>query len=235
MTIMSKLSKEDMSVAVHPVFLECKNYTLDPYWKEKFDNFSRNRFPAGVKYDSNHQNLILKLDGKKTEIIALPIDDPAYTFQIMMKILQERLNMRSNRDIILQKEELDNFCNQNICDMDCEWKKIKPKNLKEQLIMDYIAKLKEKYNLNAKEVKNVASVIQLGFYFRSLSQEDVEFSNGVINNINNLTFDKKTRKFTTPECGSVTKVMEKTNQANKFYTGVKKFIRDNNLRINKFK
>lgn len=228
--------KQRMSViTIHPIFLECKNYTLDPYWKEKFDNFSRNKFPPGVRYDSNHQNLILKLDGKKTEIIALPIEDPAYTFQIMMKILQQRLNMRSNRDITLQKEEMDEFCTQNACEMDCEWKKIKPKNLKEQLIMDYIAKLKEKYDLNNKEVKHVASVIQLGFYFRSLSQEDVEFSNGVITNIANLKFNKKTRQFSTPEYGTVTKVMEKTNQVNKFYSGMKKFIRDNNLRINKFK
>jgi len=222
-------------VVIHPIFLECKNYTFDPYWKEKFDNFSKNKFPQGVRYDANHQNLILKIDGKKTEIIALPVEDPAYTFQILMKILQERLNMRSNRDITLQKEEMDNFCSQNVCEMECEWKKIKPKNLKDQLIMDYIAKLKEKHNLNDRETKNLVSTIQIGFQFRSLSQEDVEFSNGTIHNIENLTFDKKTRKFTVPEYGAPTKAANKTVKIDKFYSGMKKFIRDNNLRINKFK
>jgi len=233
---MSVRSKEkDMSVTIHPVFLECKNYTLDPYWKEKFDNFSRNKFPQGIRYDSTHQNLILKLDNKKTEIVALPIDDPAYTFQTMMKILQDKLNMRSNRDVTLQKEEMNNFCSQNVYEMDCEWKKIKPKNLKDQLIMDYIAKVKEKHNLNDKEVKNLVSIIQIGFQFRSLSQDDVEFSNGIITDIRNLVFDKKTRKFSTPDYGTVTKVLEKGNSANKFHSGIKKFIRDNNLRISKFR
>jgi len=232
----SKRTSEDMSVIViHQIFADCKNYNLDPYWKEKFDKFSKNKFPSGVRYDSNHQNLVLKLDGKKSEIIALPVDDAAHTFQIVMKVLQEKLNMRSNRDVKLQKEEMDEFRSQNTCDLDCEWKKIKPKHLKDQLIMDYIAKLKEKHNLNDSEVKNLVSIVQIGFQFRSLSQDDVEFVNGIIKTINNLEFDEENRKFITPEYGSVAKVMEKNTNVNKFYTGMKKFIRDNNLRVTKFK
>lgn len=228
-------TKMSSSTIIHPVFEECQNYTLDPYWKEKFSNFARNRFPTGVRYDPTHRNLILKLDNKKTEVVALPEDDPTYCFQIVMKILRERLNMHSNRDLKSRKEEMTNASQKNVCDLDCEWKKIKPRHLKDQLMMDYIAELKQTHKLTPAEVKHLISVVQLGFQFKALSQDDVEFSDGVIKNIEGLEFDEETRKFITPEYACSSKAAEKTSNADKFYSSLKKFLRDDAIRMNKFR
>ena len=152
-------SKKKMaaSTIIHPLFEECKHYTLDPYWKEKFSSFACNRFPPGVRYDPANNNLILKLDGKRSEVIGLPEDDPAFVFKIVMAVMRDRLNMNSNRDLKFRKEEMAGFAQERVCDLDCEWKKIKPRHLKDQLITDYIAELKQKHKLNLAEVKNTLS------------------------------------------------------------------------------
>lgn len=229
-------TKVQMSTTIiHPLFEECKNYTLDPYWKEKFSSFARNRFPQGVRYDPTHRNLILKTEGKKTEVVGLPEDDPVSCFQTVMKIMREKFNMHSNRDITSRKEEMETESQKNICHFDCEWKKIKPRHLKDQLMMDYVAFLKEKHNLSPAEVRHLISVVQLGFQFKSLSQDDVVFSDGVIKNIEGLKFDKHKRKFVVPEYPPCSKLAEKTGHSDKFYSSLKKFLRDDASRINKFR
>lgn len=230
----SSKSSMTTSTIIHPLFEECKNYTLDPYWKDKFSNFAHNRFPVGVRYDPAHRNLILKLDGKKTEVVALPEDDAAYSFQIVMKILRERLDMHSNRDLKTRKEKMVTDSHALRCDLDCEWKKIKPRHLKDQLMMDYIAGLKQKYNLTPPEVKHLISVVQLGFQFRAFSQDDVNFSKGVVKNIEGLKFDSKTRKFMIPEYPS-SKTSDKASTADKFYSNLKKFLKDDAIRSSKFR
>ena len=102
--------------------------------------------------------------------------------------------------------------------------------------MDYTATLKEKYDLTEQETKSLISVIQIGFQFKSISQDDVDFSEGVINDIKGLKFHKKTRKFTTPEFGNPsTKTTDRGIIPDKFNTAIKRFVRENTLRINKFK
>lgn len=223
------------STIIHPLFEECKNFTLDLYWRDIFTKFALNRFPTGIRYDPTHKNLILKINGKKTEVIALPEEDPAFCFQIVMRIMRDKLNMHSTRDIKSGKEELAIDSQKNVCNLDCEWKKIKPRYLKDQLMMDYIAKLKEKYSLTPQEVKHLISIIQLGFQFKGLSQDDVDFSDGAIQDIQGLSFDRKTRKFTVPEYSSCSKTAEKPPNTDKFYPMLKKYLRDDTLRKNKFR
>jgi hypothetical protein len=223
------------SFIVHPLFAECSQYTLDPFWKEKFENFSFNKFPNGVRYDAQHQNLILKLPGKKTEVVALPYEDIPRTFQIIMGVLKEKLGLMSNRDIKINKEALKEDKQNNTTDLDCEWKKIKPRGLKDQLMSDYILYLRSKYSLTSAETRQLTSVIQLGFQFKAFSQDDVIFKRGKVKGIQGLVFNKETRKFESPEyikCSS--KATTKNTNPEKFYSMVKKFMKENSLRTTKF-
>jgi hypothetical protein len=223
-----------MTSIIHPLFEECKNYTLDPFWKDKLSNFARNRFPHGVRYDPTGRNIIVKIDGKKTEVIGLPEDDPIVCFQTVMNLLRVKFDMHSNRDIMSRKEEMSAASRETICSLDCEWKKIKPRHLKDQLMMDYIASLKEKYSLTPVEVRHLISRVQLGFQFKSLSQDDVEFSDGIVKDIKGLKFDKNKRRFVIPDYPACSKISEKTCHADKFYSSLKKYLRDDAARVNKF-
>ena len=88
---------------IFPIFDECKAYTCDSFWKEEFAKLACNRFPPGMRYDAAHHNIILKLDGKKSEVVALPEDSPAEAFQVVMKVLIGIYVMRSSRDLKIQK------------------------------------------------------------------------------------------------------------------------------------
>lgn len=220
---------------IYPIFEDCASFTMDSFWKEQFINFARNRFPQGVRYDSNHGNLILKLPGAKgTEVVALSQNSSVDTFQIVMRVLREKLGMRSTRDLKIQKQEMEDIRQQRMYDMNCDWKQLRPRHLRDQLVMDYIGSLKEKYGLTATETKNLVSIIQLGFQFHSLSQDDVDYQEGKVVNINGLTFDKKTRTFSVPEPSKTSAKSEKNSVSNKFQVTADKFLRENTNRKNKY-
>lgn len=217
---------------IFPIFEECKNYTLDQCWMDWFSNFACNKFPPGVKYDPKHNNLILKV-GKTMEIIALP-EDPANLFSTLMSVMKQKLGMRSTRDIKIQKDEIENAIKQRNIDLECDFKKIKPKHLKDQLIMNYIIHLKEKYGLDSNEYNVVASMVQLGFQFKSITPDCVIYEDGAIQSIEGLEFDEKKRKFTIPSYPKVATKIEKITSTDKFIAGMQKFIKENNIRAQKF-
>jgi ABC-type Fe3+/spermidine/putrescine transport system ATPase subunit len=225
-----------MSV-IYPFFSRCEKYTLDPFWKEYFINFSHNKFPQGMKYDPAKKSVILK-DGSKNEIIPIPEGDSVATFQVVMKILKEKLKLQSTRELKVQRKEIEDSIKeqQSIQEVNNkDWKKIRPKNLKDQLIMDYIANLKEKYTLSLYEVKKVASTIQLGFQFKHISAEDIEYSDGVVQNITNLKYSKKTREFVLKSSsGSKMAAPVRRQCQSPVYSHIDKFLKENNMRIAKF-
>lgn len=225
-----------MSV-IYPFFSRCEKYTLDPFWKEHFVNFSHNKFPQGMKYDPMKKSVILKT-GTKNEIIPIPEDDAVATFQTMTKILKDKLGLQSTRELKVQRKEIEQSIEeqQKIQEVNNEdWKKIRPKNLKDQLIMDYIAHLKEEYSLSQSEVKQVASAIQLGFQFKHISAEDIDYSDGVVHNIKNLRYNKKKRTFSIkPSSGSKIIAVSRRQNSNPVYSYIDKFLKENNIRACKF-
>jgi len=220
---------------IFPIFEECKSFVLDSFWRDEFTKLACNRFPSGMRYDAVHHNLILKLDGKKSEVIALPEDNPAETFRAVMKILRGRYDMRSSRDLKVQKKAIEDAMKKREVDLDCEFKNIKPRHLKDQLIMDYLLGLKTMHRLTNSEFRHLVSVVQLGFQFRSLTPNDVVYANCIVSDITGLEFDEENRIFvTTAETSYPTSKTEKTAHPDKFYTCLKKFIHDDNNRARKF-
>lgn len=219
---------------IYPIFDECKNFTLDSFWREELGKLAYNKFPPGLRYDAVKNNLTLKLDGKKIETYSLS-ENPADVFQIVMKILKGKYDMRSSRDLKIQKSIMDEAMKKRETDLDCEFKNIKPRHLKDQLIMDYLVVLKSKHSLTTGEFKNLVSVVQLGFQFRELSPNDVVYINGEVTDIQGLVFDEKERSFTTPETvhHSSSSKSEKRGP-DRFYSCLKKFMSDDNNRVRKY-
>jgi len=219
---------------IHPIFDECRGFTLDSFWQEQFSMFAANKFPMGVRYDSAHKNLILKLEGKRSEVIAIPDDRPTETFQIMMNVLKGRLNMRSTRDLQIERKALDDAVKKRTVELGCEWKKIKPRQIRDQLMMDFIGELKTYYSLTLVEYRKLVCAIQLAFQFKSLTPDDVVYDaeEGKVTDINGLVFDEQTREFQVPKCPAAsTKTTERPSVSTKFYTTLVKYYKENNARV----
>ena len=212
------------SPIIFPIFLECAKYTLDSYWKEIFNNCAHNKFPQGIKFDSNAKNFIISTK-KNKEIIPL-IKDPIQLFQLLMNIFKNKFEMKSTRETKFQKDKINKIKKRRDSNLDCEWKKIKPKNLKDQLIYNYIDFLEKKYNLNTLEVRNLLSVIQLGFQFRTIQPDHVNYSNGIVHGIKGLVFNKDKRLFKIKNKSVKTTKNDKSSLTNKFYSMIDKFVKE---------
>jgi hypothetical protein len=222
---------------LYPLFEDMKKFTLDPFWCEQLGNFACNKFPVGLRYDPIQNHFIVKIDGKKADVIVLPeirpdtTDNLSAAYEVTMDVLRNKLHMRSSRELKLRQEEMDRALQKHAMDLDCEFKKIKPRVLRDQLIMNFITELKERYGLSPSELKKLINTIQQGFQFKSLGADDVEYTDGVVKGINGLTFDEEERVFSIPPYPPRVSKPEKQPTNNRFLTAIDKFFKDDAMRV----
>lgn len=225
-------------MSVFDIFEKARAFTLDPFWIEVFSDCACNKFPKGIRYDQQKNNIIVKTSNGKTEVIGLSQKKPEIVFQTMMWIFKEKCDMISTRDLKVRKKKMDDKLKDDLLE-NCKFKDIKPRNLKDRLIMDYISSLKLKHNLNDLEFSKLISTVQLAIQFKSINaSNDIEYFDGKVQDIKGLVFDEEKREFKTPEFlfstkGSKNK-SEKMSQ-DIFISNVKKFFQENNIRAKKFK
>jgi len=216
-------------VLIYPIFAECKDYTLDPFWQDIFLKCACNRFPKNLRYNNKNSTINIKTPcaggRSKTEVIDIP-DDPVEIFQAMMFVFREKLGLRSTRDLQTQALELEGIKQKIKVDLDCDWKKLKPRTLKDELIMNYVMKLIEEYNLDPKDSRVLLPTIYLGFQYKKLTAEHVEYEKGVIKNIIGLEIDPVEKRFYITNEPKVINKSEKTVQPRRFWRDIDKFLRD---------
>lgn len=222
----------DKSLYQH--IIEAKKYTKDPHWKDMLDSCARNRFPKGAKYFHNKNILYVRTDvsGRaRTETITLPTD-PKNCYETLMHVFKNLLGLKSDEDIKESKKELETARQKNYIDLDCDWKKLKPRTIKNHILMNFVASKIEEYEIDKKHVTKLYKLIQLGMQFKQLSSDDFEYSDGVIYSIIGLEYDEETGFFTlTNKQGSLS-----TPSANKPYNHLEKaadkWVKDYNVYTN---
>jgi hypothetical protein len=171
-----------MQVVIHPIFIECKRYTLDSEWTKIFDDCAANKFPNDCSFDPKERVMIL--NEKK---VSIPDTFPD-AFVVIKNCLKEKLSKGDAQ----QSED----------DTECEWKNVR-KTRREHLLFEYAETLKKQYDLSDVEVKRLWAKIMLGLQFHSLNTSDIEFSDGKIQKINGLEFDEKKREFIIPAAKTI--------------------------------
>lgn len=179
---------------VHPIFHECAEYTLDPFWQQVFDECARGRFPRGTSI--NAAGNIVYFRNKDNSFTSYKLDKtPEVIFQDLKELFQKFLNFKSHQDRQDIRDELDNICRDINEIFAGDWKKIKRKKIKEPIIRKYILDLQKEYSLDSKETSQVAQLIKLGFLFNWINNDDVDYKDQRILNIKTLHFDETERTF----------------------------------------
>jgi len=206
------------NAVVYPEFNVCLNFTFDNYWREIFSNCSKGTFPKGMKYDQAKHTLYVKpdLNSRQNQHFILDINDAegSKIYKVCMHIFRNILNMRSDQDIKLSCDELEKIREKNEVDLDCEWKKLKPRSIKNQLLMNFAIALVNEYDLKSNQAKHIYGDIQLGFRFKQLTSDDVEYSNGTVISINGLEFDSEKKTFILTHIPKTVSRVEKPPQRN---------------------
>lgn len=225
------------SAVSYEIFDQCSEYVLDTYWKDIFQSCARNKFPRGVRYTEDPPSLVVKvpISGNRTrnEIFSLP-SEPKEALSVLMTVFKDVLGLRSNKDLNLQKRELEEAARNSPVQVNCEWKKIQPRTLKDIIIMRYVLELREKHNLSSREAKGLYDLITQGFQFKRITTDDIDYENGKINNIKCLEFKPETGFTLTNDYKECSEKSRAGNNhivpSKKFSQSIDRFIREYNSR-----
>jgi len=193
---------------------------------------STNKFPKGLRYDDVKKKLYIRVDGTKSDIINIP-SEATKAFSVLIDVFRIHLNLLSPQDLMRRKEHMQDLLQMPSLS-DCEWKQIRSKNMKESLISKFVQELKNEYELTAKESKTLFILINLGFQFKKLSNDDIIFNKGKIIEIKNLNYDSSTRTFSLINEGKIGPRSVKTIKSDYFYHCIDKYIKEYISRKSKF-
>lgn len=217
----------NVPTVIYKYFEECQDFTMDQYWKDVFFSCACGKFPKNCRYDPSNNTLYIRLQTSSTktkgEAISLP-QNPEELFLVMMDVFKNKLGMFSSRDLQIKKDELEDIQKQYQINMNCDWKKLKPRSVKEFLIINYITSLQQQYFLTSKETKNLLTYVNIWIQLKKITSDDIKYENKSIVAIRGMDVDKETKvwKNTNP-CRFITKV-EKVNKPQKFEQSLNKFI-----------
>ena len=167
---------------LYPVFLECCIYIKDASWKNVFEDFAYGICPyecfiskGYLCCNSKNKNFIYNIKSKK---------DPKIIFEEIRKLLTEKLN-------ILNKTCYKNMYDEAEEDKIIKWSKIKRKNTKDFLILNYLSENKINFNLCNQEVNKLQKIINIGIIFKTILSEDIVLKEGKIEKIEGIDITHK--------------------------------------------
>jgi hypothetical protein len=208
-----------------PIFEECKKYTLDPFWKDILTSCSKNKFPKGMKYNPIDNILYVKDKNNKSTSFQLSSDVKSI-FRTVIDIFKKEFGIYSPLDIQQKRKEIGDLQEEN--DASQEWKTLKPRILKDFFILEFVKKLSKQHNLSGEEKKKLYDEIQFSIHFNKITAAHINFNVGtqMIESIEGLVFDKKTRQFNVTNESNIPHKSEKNTVDKRVYQAIDKFIRE---------
>jgi len=187
------------------IFEEFKGLTVNNFLISVFDNCERGEYPEGMTVKDN--NIIVN-DIK----IELSIDNFK---EIVTLIKTLKIEDSTTRILNTGTKEIDQQ----------DWKMVKKKASKNNIIMTYVFSLKEQYSLTPNEIKFLLSQIQTGLQLKIISSDDVDYIDGEIRGIENLTFNEETRIFEFDRVSEPTIKEEKITKSNPLLSEIESYLK----------
>jgi hypothetical protein len=183
--------KRNQLVVINPIFEQFIETLKDPFWVNVMKECSYGKFPRGTSFRNNILSSRKGLKVISEELNNDLIDGP----QKCIEFFQTHCNLKSDHDLILERERLD-VCGINgpkISTM--SWSDIRSGSVKQSIILDYIYKIHSERNLNREQLNNLKTQVNLGFTLKYFTSDHVVFSNGVISDIKGLKWDHHKEEF----------------------------------------
>lgn len=172
---------------MYPVFLETCKFTEDGFWKQVFEELAYGKTPYGSYINKGF--LCCNYKGKEFSY-KIDSSDPEKLFQDVHDLLSRKLGVESSadksrkiKDFVKIQEEIMEIRN-------AKWSGIKKKSTKDFIIENFIVEMKKKWNLSDSDSRKLNSIINIGLLFKTITSKDIDYSDGKINSINNITFEE---------------------------------------------
>jgi len=167
---------------MYPLFERCSDFTIDKFWKKTFSDLAKGKTPNGVYIYKGS----LRLKGKPTDSITFTeSDDCRHTFDNIYQFLSAVCSILSPDDKVKQRHEFNSIEQENCKN---NWIDIKRKKVRDLMIESFAVKMKQKYLLSLKQTRCLISTICMGLLFKSISAINIILENGLIKNIDGISF-----------------------------------------------
>jgi hypothetical protein len=181
MTARSNRGKKEL---LHPVFLECRDYVDNQFWKSLFEEFAYGKYPKQLYITQQHtiqstnrtNTFHYSFKGKSVPEMIPEIQD----------LLIKHTSLISSEEILVKKNDQLQYKQ----DTWASWKDIKKKYIKEILLMDYCTVIRNDYKL---PMECIISLFQLLNYS---NLQEVYMEDNKIVHIPGIVYDSDTRMFT---------------------------------------
>jgi hypothetical protein len=169
---------------IYPVFLECCRHADDSFWENIFEDLAYGKTPYGTYINKNflccsykNKEFSYKIERKNSDEL----------YNDIYNLLTNKLGILSNKEKVKKRDHFNNAENK-IKNCRQDWVNIKKKNIKDLLVERYVVDMKNKYSLTIKQCKYLLSIIFIAIIFKVFTSDDIEYSDGKIQNINGIEF-----------------------------------------------
>lgn len=176
----------------YPIFNECIKCTSDNFWIEILQDLSMGKCPKGLYILNNNIYCI----GKKNSFsLSIPkaVDDYSKFFTEFKSKLSTNTNICSDVDNTLKnkalRENTDDVTNKSV------WSDVKKKNVQAMYITEFVLRMKKKYSLSWNNARELLSIVQNAFIYKTHSSKSIVFKNKKIDSINDIVYDSDRKKF----------------------------------------
>jgi len=188
---MNKKTKKEKDI-LFPIFQECILYLEGDFWKKFFDDISRGKKTKNILINNKTICTSTKRGGFTYDYTgkdAKLISEELKNILINIGICSDE-DIKSNNSIKVASNEYLKLTEEN------EWKKVKNKKMKDQLITDFVISQKSKYKLNWECAKNLYSLIVNSFFvYKTHKSEDVVMNESKIEKIQDIVWNEQLNIF----------------------------------------
>ena len=176
--IITKPTKKSNTFYINPIFNQMISYCQNDNIKKFLIKASKNIFPKDIKFNNN--KLIIK--SKKKELL-LNNNNIKEEFIKFEKFYIDNIKLKKNNvnEIKAPYIELNSW-------KDCN-------KLQDYLLILYIKKLQQLFDLNEKESHQLESLIKISLICNYINSNNIIVKKNIITDIENIKFNKKKRKF----------------------------------------
>jgi hypothetical protein len=171
----------------YPIFYDASECIEDEFWKNIFIDISRGRFPKKISIDNN----TVFAGTKRNQLTYCYSNKTCQQLATELRpLLMGHLSIYSVNDIKQTSEATDDYFNDfvNRASENC-WKKIKNKKMKHSLIVDYVLRKKEEWNLNWNQSREFLEILDNSiFTYHTHVSSDIIMENGTISNIEDIVY-----------------------------------------------
>ncbi len=172
---------------IYPIFLECCQFTQDNFWLNVFEELSYGTTPYGTYISKDYLCCNYK---EKEFCYKIEKKDPENVYKDIYNLLSNKLGLLSNYDKKLKKINFNNL-QEDLKYSREKWTNIRKKNIKDLLIENYCINMRQKYLLDITQTRYLFYLIYIAIVFKVIGVKDIEYNNGVIENIDGITIKRK--------------------------------------------